>query len=166
MIFFVRLKAFLKALAVFINNLPRKHFFALVILFVFLLIISFMPSQVATKKTIKRQLVLPTTVTKPDGNAMAEPLSGVKEGHGKVLSDYSEELKKLAAKLIAQETLEGKALDDTFEEMGLPAPEKEVKETKIPAPVKPVGEAEKAPKPKKAPGVPRLVPKQTPAAPD
>lgn len=89
MIFFVRLKAFLKALAVFINNLPRKHFFALVILFVFLLIISFMPSQVATKKTIKRQLVLPTTVTKPDGNAMAEPLSGVKEGHGKVLSDYS-----------------------------------------------------------------------------
>ena len=84
----------------------------------------------------------------------------------KVLTDYAEELKKHAEKLIAQETLEGKELDDTFEEMGLPPAEKEVKETTIPAPVKPVGEAEKAPKPKKAPGVPRLVPKQTPAGPD
>jgi murein DD-endopeptidase len=62
MMFFSRLKAFFKTLVVFINNLPRKHFFALIILFVFLLIISFMPSQVATQKNIKRQLVLPNHV--------------------------------------------------------------------------------------------------------
>jgi cell division protease FtsH len=84
----------------------------------------------------------------------------------KVLTDYKKELKKLAEKLIARETLEGKELEDTFSELGLSAPKKEVKETKIPAPVKPVGETEKAPKPKKVPGVPRLVPKQTPAGPD
>ena len=63
MMFFDRFKAFFKTLAVFINNLPRKHFFALIILFVFLLIISFIPSQVHTKKNIKRQLVLPNQVT-------------------------------------------------------------------------------------------------------
>ncbi|HEY96892.1 MAG TPA: ATP-dependent zinc metalloprotease FtsH, partial [Dehalococcoidia bacterium] len=83
-----------------------------------------------------------------------------------VLTDHKKELKKLAEKLIAEETLEGKDLEETFEEMGLPAADTEVKKTKIPAPVKPVGEAEKEPKPKKAPGVPRLVPKQTPAGPD
>ena len=62
MIFFVRLKAFFTTLTAFINNLPRKHFFALVILFVILLVISFMPLQVATKKNVKHKLVLPTSV--------------------------------------------------------------------------------------------------------
>ena len=84
----------------------------------------------------------------------------------KTLTEHKEELKQLAEKLISEETLEGKELEDTFEEMGLPAADKKVKKTKIPAPVKPVGEVEKEPKPKKAPGVPRLVPKQTPAGPD
>jgi len=63
MMFVSRLKAFFKTLAVFINNLPRKHFFALIILFVLLLIISFIPSQIATKKNIERQLVLPSHVS-------------------------------------------------------------------------------------------------------
>ena len=89
MIFFVRLKAFLKTLAAFINNLPRKHFFALVILFVFLLIISFMPSQVATKKVIKRHLTLPTAVVTKDDYAVAEPVSAVKKEYGKEVSDVS-----------------------------------------------------------------------------
>ena len=84
----------------------------------------------------------------------------------KTLTEHKTELKKLAEKLIAEETLEGKELEAVFEEMGLPAGDKKVKKTKIPAPVKPVGEAEKTPKPKKAPGVPRLIPKQTPAGPD
>jgi cell division protease FtsH len=84
----------------------------------------------------------------------------------KALTEHKAELKKLAEKLIAEETLEGQELESVFEEMGLPAADKKVKKTKIPAPVKPVGEAEKAPKPKKVPGVPRLVPKQTPAGPE
>ena len=90
MIFVVRLQAFFKTLLAFINNLPRKHFFALVILFVFLLIISFMPSQVTPQKEIKRQLILPTTVVTPDKHAVAEPLSVAEEDFEKVSSDYSD----------------------------------------------------------------------------
>ena len=89
MTFFFRLKAFFKTLAAFINSLPRKHFFALIILFVFLLIISFMPSQVTTKKMIKRQIILPTAVVAPDELAVAEPVYTVKESSGKVQPDYS-----------------------------------------------------------------------------
>jgi cell division protease FtsH len=69
----------------------------------------------------------------------------------KVLTDNKKKLVSLAEKLIAQETLEGTELEDTFVEFGLPPLEPEVKETKIP---------------KKAPGVPQLVPKQTPAPSD
>ena len=82
----------------------------------------------------------------------------------KLLTKHKKELQRLAEKLIAQETLEGQELDDTFNELGLPSLAPKVKETKIPAPVKPVGEEVKTPKPKKAPGVPRLVPKQEPSS--
>jgi cell division protease FtsH len=93
-------------------------------------------------------------------------IEGAHQTATKVLTDNKKQLTKLAEKLIAQETLEGKDLEDVFEEMGLPSADREVKEKKIPEPVKPVDETEKAPKPKKAPGVPRLVPKQTPAGPE
>ena len=93
-------------------------------------------------------------------------IGGAHKSAIKILTEHKTELKKLAEKLISEETLEGKELDDVFKEMGLPTPDHEIAKKKIPAPVKPVGEAEKAPKPKKAPGVPRLVPKQTPTGPD
>jgi murein DD-endopeptidase len=115
MILLLRLKMFLKALAVFINNLPRKHFFALIILFVFLLIISFMPSQVATKKTIKRQLVLPTAVVTPDDQAMAEPVSSVNEEYGKVSSDYP------LNRELEIEIQAGDTVSDIFQKEGLSA---------------------------------------------
>jgi len=89
MIFFARLKAFLKAFALFINNLPRKHFFALILLLVFLLVISFMPSQVALKKTIKKKLVLPTAIEAPVDSPVAEPVSGGKPEYEDVLSYFS-----------------------------------------------------------------------------
>jgi cell division protease FtsH len=82
----------------------------------------------------------------------------------KLLTKHKKELQRLAEKLIAQETLDGQDLEDTFNELGLPSLVPEVKETKTPAPVKPVGEEVKTPKSKKAPGVPRLVPKQEPAS--
>ncbi len=82
----------------------------------------------------------------------------------KLLTKHKKELQRLAEKLIAQETLEGQELEDTFNELGLPSLVPEVKETKIPTPVKPVGEKVKTPNSKKAPGVPRLVPKQEPAS--
>ena len=84
----------------------------------------------------------------------------------KILTDNKKKLKALAAKLIADETLEGEDLEKVFGDIGLTRPKKRVRKTVIPVPVQPVGEAEVEPRPKKVPGVPRLVPKQTPAPSD
>jgi len=84
----------------------------------------------------------------------------------KVLTDNKEKLVSLAEKLIAKETLEGEELEEAFKEISLPGATKRVRKTRIPAPVKPVAEGEKVTKPKKAPAVPQLVPKQTPAPSD
>jgi len=83
-----------------------------------------------------------------------------------VLTENKGKLKLLAKKLIAQETLEGKDLEKIFSEIALPPPTRKVRKTTIPAPIKPAGEAERVLKPKEAPAIPRLVPKQTPAVPD
>jgi cell division protease FtsH len=98
-----------------------------------------------------------------------EVQSIIEEAHQtarRILTEHNEDLKKLAENLIARETLEGKELEDVFDSMGLPPKESEVEKKPIPAPVKPVGETEKSPKPKQAPGVPRLVPKQTTTGPE
>ncbi len=84
----------------------------------------------------------------------------------RILTENKSKLVSLAQKLIEKETLEGAELDKVFDELSLPTPRKKVRKTKTPAPVKPVGEAEVIPKPKKVPGVPHLVPKQTPAGTD
>ena len=93
-------------------------------------------------------------------------IEGAHQTAMRALTKNKKELKELAEKLIAQETLEGKELDEVFKGLGLPSHEPKVEKKKIPAPVKPVGEEESVPKPKKAPGVPRLVPKQTPTGPE
>jgi cell division protease FtsH len=93
----------------------------------------------------------------------------IQEAHetaSRILTDNKSKLMKLAEKLIAQETLEGEGLEKVFDELGLSKRVRKVRKTTTPAPIKPTSEAEKAPKPKEAPAVPRLVPKQTPAAPD
>lgn len=84
----------------------------------------------------------------------------------KILTKNKSKLKLLAQKLIELETLEGEELEKVFSDIALPKRVVKVKPTTIPEPVKPVGEAEPSPKPKEAPGVPRLVPKQTPAPTD
>jgi hypothetical protein len=84
----------------------------------------------------------------------------------KILTDNKSKLNLLAKKLIAQETLEGEELEKIFNELALPKAKRKVKRTTIPAPVKPEAEVKPVPKHKEAPTVPRLVPKQTPAAPD
>jgi cell division protease FtsH len=91
------------------------------------------------------------------------------EGHEtarKILTENKSKLKRLAAKLMTQETLEGEELEKVFAEIGLSKPVKKPKKTIIPVPVKPVAEGEPVLQPKPVPGVPRLVPKQTPAGPD
>jgi cell division protease FtsH len=91
------------------------------------------------------------------------------EGHEtarKILTVNKSKLKRLAAKLMTQETLEGEELEKVFAELGLSKPVKKPKKTVAPVPVKPVAEDERELQPKPAPGIPRLVPKQTPAGPD
>ena len=84
-----------------------------------------------------------------------------------MLTKNKSKLKALATMLINQETLEGGALEKLLSRKSAsPRPKPKVKKTDIPAPVAPVGEGEKVVKPQKAPGVPQLVPKQTPAPSD
>ena len=83
-----------------------------------------------------------------------------------ILTKNKSKLVLIAEKLIAQETLEGKELEKIFNELALPKRARKVRKTTTPAPVKPAAETVRALKPKKAPAMPRLVPKQTPAAPD
>jgi cell division protease FtsH len=81
-----------------------------------------------------------------------------------ILSKNRKKLERLAQELITKETLEGVELETLFGDLGLAKPTPPVKKTTVPVPVKPVVEGEQVVRPKKAPAVPRLVPKQTPAA--
>lgn len=93
----------------------------------------------------------------------------ISEAHAsarKVLTENKDKLDLLAKRLIEKETLEGGSLESVFNEMNLPGAGRKVKKTRTPAPVKSTEETVTAPEPKKVPGVPRLVPKQTPAGPD
>ena len=84
----------------------------------------------------------------------------------KVLTENKSRLVALAKKLIEQETIEGEELEKIFKNLSIPGHRRRVKKTTIPAPIKPVAEGETIPQLKKAPGVPQLVPKQTPAPSD
>ncbi len=83
----------------------------------------------------------------------------------KILTENKSKLVLLAQKLIARETLEGEELEAVFGETP-PKPTTKVTPTTTPVPVEPVAETSPEAKPKKAPAVPRFVPKQTPASPD
>jgi len=83
----------------------------------------------------------------------------------KILTENKSNLKLLAEKLIAQETLEGEELEAVFSKAAPKAARKALT-TPAPVPVKPVAEVQPEAEPKKAPVVPRLVPKQTPAPSD
>ncbi len=84
----------------------------------------------------------------------------------KVLKENKSKLVALAKRLIEQETIEGEELDSIFQSLSVPGSKRRVRKTDIPAPIKPVGEGEVVTKPKKVPGVPQFVPKQTPAPSD
>ncbi|WP_037027263.1 peptidoglycan DD-metalloendopeptidase family protein [Psychromonas aquimarina] len=111
MLFLTRLKAFIS----FINNMPRQHFFALIILFVFLLVISFIPARDPAEKTIKRQLVLPTAVVPSDDYAVAEPITADKGEYDKALPDFSGN-QEVEVEIKAGDTLSG-----IFQKEGLSA---------------------------------------------
>ncbi|MDO8687475.1 MAG: hypothetical protein Q7K41_02680, partial [Dehalococcoidales bacterium] len=102
----------------------------------------------------------------------SEVYSIIQEAHAlakKLLTENKATLILIAEKLIAQETLEGKDLEAVFTNTVPPAAP-EVTATTTPIPVEPVAEVEAEPqaKPKrqKAPAIPQLLPKQTPAPSD
>jgi len=82
-----------------------------------------------------------------------------------ILVKYKDRLVSISEQLMAKETLEGEELEAILSETK-PKPSAKVKPEAKPVPVEPVGETEPATRPQKAPIVPRLVPKQTPVAPD
>ncbi|MFC1933286.1 ATP-dependent zinc metalloprotease FtsH [Chloroflexota bacterium] len=85
----------------------------------------------------------------------------------KILTENRSKLTQLAEKLIAQETLEGEELEAIFKKPVRKSKAKVITGT-IPVPVEPIVEPEPASKriSRKAPALPRLVPKQTPAPSD
>ncbi len=82
-----------------------------------------------------------------------------------ILTKYQDKLVAVAGELMSRETLEGNELEAILSETA-PRPSKKAGPEPKPVPVEPVAESERAAEPKKAPLVPRLVPKQTPASPD
>ncbi len=82
-----------------------------------------------------------------------------------ILTKNKSKLVLLAEKLVVQETLEREALEAVFQKTSH-KPARKATATTVPAPVKPVAEARPVTRPRKAPVVPSLVPKQTPAASD
>lgn len=115
MLFLLRLKAFFKASIAFVNNLPRKHFFALILLFVFLLVVSFIPMQPTTKKTIYRSLELPKRKVIKDERAAVEPLAAIKNEYAKVFPDFS------GNREVEFEVKAGDTLSNIFEQESLSA---------------------------------------------
>lgn len=89
MSFVNRIKESFNSFLLFINRLPRKHFFALIILFVCLLIISFLPSQSIDTTKTTRQLVLPTKITAADSYDKAEPVVVEHGQYGDSSFDYT-----------------------------------------------------------------------------
>lgn len=112
---FNHLKILLSTFISFINNLPRKHFFALIILFVCLLIVSFLPSQSVDKKNIKRQLVLPIESSSQDGYSQAEPIKTEREQYGESKIDFT------GTREISLTIKEGDSLSNLFQQQGLSA---------------------------------------------
>ena len=67
--------SFFKKTVASINNLPRKHFFALIILFVFILVLSFIPTN--TEQSNRKVI----TSTSGQGLSNAEPIEAKEQQH-------------------------------------------------------------------------------------
>jgi len=83
----------------------------------------------------------------------------------RILTENKDKLTRIAEALLERETLEGQELEAIFSESA-PSPPPEVTVTPAPTPVKAATKTKTKPAPKKAPAIPQLLPKQTPATPD
>jgi cell division protease FtsH len=83
----------------------------------------------------------------------------------KTLSQNKPKLVQIAERLIVKETLDGEELEALFVE-SVPSPETQTAVTPAPAPAAARTRARARPRVRKAPVMPRILPKQTPATPD
>jgi len=112
--FINRIKVLLSTFVSFINNLPRRHFLALILLFVFLLVLSILPNPSEQVGTIKRQLTLPTTPTEKV-NKQVEAVKVEHERYGKETIDFTDKRE------ISWTIKEGDSLSNLFQKEGLSA---------------------------------------------
>lgn len=86
-------KIYLKRIFSFVNQLPRLHFWVVILLFAFLLLVSFLPINVTSgnKPSIKRELLLPTNdaVKVKEEYFIEEPLNVIREASQKLFPDFS-----------------------------------------------------------------------------
>lgn len=91
---FYRLPSLIYSLPRILFNLPRIHIWILIFLCAFVLIMSFIPSDIISDKEIKRELTLPINNTLKSKYAVAEPIITVTditatENTTKLLPDFS-----------------------------------------------------------------------------
>lgn len=88
----LKFQVLLKRLLCFVNSLPRKHFWVLILLFIFLLLISFIPNtslnDEPSRQQIRRDLVLPKSISLKEEYAIAEPANAGKN-NDQLLPDFS-----------------------------------------------------------------------------
>jgi len=112
--FLNRIRMLLNASILFINNLPRRHFLALILLFIFLLLLSTLPSPSDQSDAIKRQLTLPTSSTEKIDNPV-EPIKVERERYGEADIDFT------GTREIEWIIKEGDSLSNLFQKEGLSA---------------------------------------------
>ena len=83
----------------------------------------------------------------------------------KILTENKDKLTRTSEALLERETLESGELEALFSESA-PLPLPEATATPAPTPVRAATKTKTKPAPKKAPAIPQLLPKQTPATPD
>ena len=86
---FFQCKLFLKRVLSFVNALPRMHFWAVIFLFAFLLLVSLFPAELNNYNKIRRDLVLPVSDSLKGEYAIAEPLNAIRESANKLFPDFS-----------------------------------------------------------------------------
>ena len=84
-----QIKIMFKKVLTLVNHLPRLHFWLVISLFVFLLIISLIPASNPNGKTIKRELTLPISESLKDDYAVAEPATVNRGANKTLLPDFS-----------------------------------------------------------------------------
>jgi cell division protease FtsH len=96
-------------------------------------------------------------------NEVQEIISNAYQTALQLLTDHRDKLEQIARALLEEETLEGDDLERIMNADPHTPVARLVKPTKTPVPIEPVAGEVPEKTPKKAPGVPRLVPKQHPA---